>query len=96
MVGGISAPCTGVLAAIAAVFALVTGEARASEETVRRATQTALSRDAHPDLGALKFSHYCARCHDSQAQGDANRAIPALAGQRFAYLIRQLVNISGF
>jgi cytochrome c553 len=92
----ISAPCTGVLAAITAVFALVSGGSRASEEAVDRATQSALSLDVHPDRGALQFSRYCARCHGSQAQGDANRAIPALAGQRFAYLVRQLANFAGF
>lgn len=95
MVGGISAACTGVLAAFAAVFALVTGGARASEEAVDRTTQGALSLDAHPNRGALKYERFCARCHGSQAQGDANRTIPALAGQRFTYLIRQLANFSG-
>jgi cytochrome c553 len=93
---GISAPCAGVLVAIAAVFALVGGEASASEEAVDRATQTALSLDAHPDRGASQFNHYCARCHGSHAEGDANHSIPALASQRFAYLVRQLANFAGF
>jgi cytochrome c553 len=92
---GIRAPYIGILAAIT-VFALVSGDARGSEEAVDQATQTALSLDAHPDRGALQFSEYCARCHGSQAQGDASRAIPALAGQRFAYLVRQLANFAGF
>jgi cytochrome c553 len=96
VMAGMRSPCTGVLAAIAAVFALESGVARASEEAVDRATQTALSLDAHPDRGASQFSHYCARCHGSQAQGDADRSIPGLAGQRLAYLIRQLANLAGF
>jgi cytochrome c553 len=95
MVAGISATCR-VLAATAAVLVLVSGEARASEEAVDRATQTALSLDAHPDRGAAQFHQYCARCHGAQAQGDPIHAIPALAGQRFAYLVRQLANFSGF
>ena len=97
MVAGNSALSAGLLAAIAAAaFALVSGDTRASEETVDRATQTALSLDAHPDRGSSQFSHYCARCHGSQAQGRAERSIPRLAGQRFAYLVRQLANFTGF
>jgi cytochrome c553 len=91
-----SACCVRVLAAFAAVFALMSGDARASEEAVDQATQTALSLDAHPDRGAAQFDHYCARCHGSHAEGDANRLIPELASQRFAYLVRQLVNFAGF
>jgi cytochrome c553 len=89
-------PYRAAFATITVAFALVGGSAGASEEAVDRATQTALSLDAHPVRGALQFSRYCARCHGSQAQGDANRAIPALASQRFAYLVRQLANFAGF
>src|ERR1700722_20811225 len=92
---GISVPRTGVLIAIAAGCALEGAYARASEESVDRATQTALSLDAHPDRGAAQFDLYCVRCHDSQAQGDARTGIPALAGQRFAYVVRQLANFAG-
>jgi cytochrome c553 len=62
---------------------------------VDRATKAALSLDARPDRGASQFARYCTRCHGRQAQGDAERAIPALAGQRFAYLVRQLANFAG-
>jgi cytochrome c553 len=92
---GISGPWSQVLIAIAALLALGSVDARASEETVDRATQTALALDAHPDRGASQFGHYCAHCHGSQAQGNAGRAIPALAAQRFTYLVRQLANFSG-
>ncbi len=67
----------------------------ASEESVDRETQAALALDAHPDRGAAQFARYCVRCHGSQAQGDASRAIPSLAGQRFTYLVRQLANFAG-
>lgn len=80
---------------IAAIFVLAQADARASDESVDQATQMALSLDVHPDRGVSQFDHYCARCHGSQAQGDASRAIPALAGQRFAYLVRQLANFAG-
>jgi cytochrome c553 len=92
---GFGAPCKVVLVAIAAHFVLANDSARASEESVDRATQTALSLDAHPSRGASQFELHCAGCHGVRAQGDASGAIPALAGQRFAYLVRQLADFSG-
>jgi cytochrome c553 len=83
------------LAAFAAASMLVHAGSRASEEAVDRATQTALALDAHPDRGASQFGRHCARCHGPQAEGDAGRGVPALAGQRFAYLVRQLANFAG-
>jgi cytochrome c553 len=96
VVAGKSACCARVLATFAAVFALVSGNARASEEAVDQATQTALLLDAHPDRGGVQFGRYCAHCHGGHAQGNADRAIPELAGQRFAYIVRQLANLTGF
>ncbi len=84
-----------VLTAIAIMAVSVVPGARASEEAVDRKTQTALELDAHPDRGAPAFGRHCVRCHGSEAQGDAGHAIPALAGQRFAYLVRQLANFAG-
>ena len=78
-----------------AVCAAWTPVAKASEESVDQATQAALSLDAHPKRGAASYTKYCAQCHGAQAHGDAARTIPALAGQRFAYLVRQLANFSG-
>lgn len=51
--------------------------------------------DAHPQHGAQQFGRYCSRCHGPTAAGIAMQAIPALAGQRYAYLIRQLANFAG-
>jgi cytochrome c553 len=81
--------------AFVAVSMIVHAGARASEQAVDRATQTALGLDAHPDRGASQFARHCARCHGPQAEGDPGRGIPALAGQRFAYLVRQLANFAG-
>jgi len=92
---GISAALASGLVATGVCFTLGIVGAGASEETVDRATQTALSLDAHPDRGTSQFRQYCARCHGSQAQGNPSRSIPALAGQRFAYLIRQLADFAG-
>jgi cytochrome c553 len=95
VMAGIDAPRAGVIVVLGAVFALACGTARASEEAVDRVTQTALSLDAHPDRGASQFGRFCARCHGRQAQGDAQRLVPALAGQRFVYIVRQLANFAG-
>jgi cytochrome c553 len=91
----IHAPCFGIVVAFAALMALESIEVRASEEAVDRATQAALGLDAHRDLGASQFRQSCARCHGLEAEGDARHAIPALAGQRFKYLVRQLANFAG-
>jgi cytochrome c553 len=69
--------------------------ASTQEERVDQRTQVALSMDAHPLKGAEYYTQYCARCHGAEAQGDASAFIPALAGQRFAYLVRQLANFAG-
>lgn len=65
------------------------------EERVDQRTQTALAMDAHPVKGRQQFRQYCARCHGAEAQGNADGLVPALAGQRFAYLVRQLANFAG-
>jgi cytochrome c553 len=67
----------------------------AADEPVDRQTQAALSMDSHPDRGSRAFVHHCAKCHGPGALGDAKGRIPALAGQRYAYLIRQLANFAG-
>jgi len=66
-----------------------------SATQVDERTRHALALDVHPENGARVFAEHCARCHGPGAGGDAQRAIPALAGQRFAYLVRQLVNFAG-
>ena len=85
----------GVALIFCALFALESSIASASEEAVDRTTQQALELDAHPDHGASVFREVCARCHGTEAQGDAARAIPALASQRFKYIVRQLADFAG-
>lgn len=80
---------------LAAGVLVVGGPAAADEAKVDRMTRAALKLDAHPQRGAATFTEVCARCHGDKAQGDAAKAIPALAGQRFAYVVRQLANFSG-
>jgi cytochrome c553 len=40
-------------------------------------------------LGAATFFERCERCHGPLGQGNAERGIPRLAGQHYAYLYRQ-------
>lgn len=80
---------------VACALAAATAWGATSEERVDQQTQAALSMDAHPARGAKAFAHYCSRCHGPKAGGDAARDIPMLAGQRYAYLIRQLANFAG-
>jgi cytochrome c553 len=40
--------------------------------------------------GAEIYSHLCAGCHGPNGEGDDARRYPRLAGQHFAYLLRQL------
>ena len=77
-----------------ALLALSAIRALASQESVDDLTKMALLLDAHPGHGKALFHQYCIGCHGTGARGDASRIVPALAGQRFSYLIRQLVNFS--
>src|ERR1700685_2594440 len=81
--------------AIAVFLIFASVSARGSQESVDRDTQAALALDAHPTRGASQFARYCASCHGLRAEGDAGRATPALAGQRFTYLVRQLADFAG-
>ena len=74
---------------------VASAQAFASEASVDRLTQRALDLDAHAERGGVEFRQSCSRCHGALAQGDAAHAIPALAGQRFKYVVRQLANFAG-
>src|SRR5687767_11509467 len=45
-----------------------------------------------PMRGALVYREYCMSCHGPAALGDAEQVIPALAGQRELYLLKQLID----
>jgi cytochrome c553 len=40
--------------------------------------------------GAFIFGKYCASCHGPSGQGNAEKAVPRLGGQHYAYLMRQM------
>jgi cytochrome c553 len=47
-----------------------------------------------PRHGEVLFLRHCVACHGGRAWGDGPREIPALAGQREAYLIEQLTRFA--
>jgi len=65
--------------------ALLPAAAMAADLTSQAATLT-----ADVPHGMVLFVKHCASCHGRKAWGDGPRQIPALAGQRAAYLIAQL------
>jgi cytochrome c553 len=42
------------------------------------------------DEGKRLYAAHCQSCHGKDAQGDSSRGIPLLAGQHYAYLMRQM------
>jgi len=45
------------------------------------------------EVGVALYARDCASCHGAHGEGDASRFIPALAGQHYAYMLRQIRNI---
>jgi cytochrome c553 len=44
--------------------------------------------------GGRLYARDCARCHGAGGEGDGARLVPALRGQHYAYLLRQVRSIS--
>ena len=78
-----------------AALALLCGAiASASPTRVDQLVRTALELEPNASHGAALYLQNCARCHGQGAIGDARNVIPALAGQREAYLIKQLADFT--
>ncbi len=82
------------LTCAALLLCLVPVAQAAAVESADRLTREALALDARPERGAALFDAYCSRCHGGDARGDPDRNVPALAGQRIPYLVRQLADFS--
>jgi cytochrome c553 len=83
--------------AVLLVSILSTGtqhRAHASSEETEQLVRNALSLDANRARGERLFRSECSGCHGRKALGDAGRLRPALAGQRRAYLIKQMADFS--
>lgn len=84
----------GAVALVLSGLMLVSVGARASPERVDQLLQTALQLDPKPEHGAALYRKNCGTCHGAAGYGDAASVIPALAGQRQAYLIKQLADFA--
>ncbi len=65
-----------------------TGEIGRSMELLDKA----LKMRPAPARGAQIYREYCVGCHGADASGNAAEVIPALAGQRDLYLLKQLID----
>jgi cytochrome c553 len=84
--------CPMVLGGVLAL--MLTATALGSGERVEALVRTALDLDASMVRGGRLYSENCSGCHGKNGGGDAGRVIPTLAGQRDAYLIKQLADFS--
>lgn len=72
---------------------LLSGPAVASPRTLDLYTE-AMSLDAVPARGQAVYKKNCASCHGREALGNADKIIPALAGQVENYLVKELVDFA--
>lgn len=87
-------PVLRLVVASALIAVLAGGTAVASPESVDEKVRNALQLDQNTERGATLYAKHCAECHGPRALGSASRVIPALAGQRRAYLVKQLADFS--
>jgi cytochrome c553 len=81
-------------AMLGALACVPVARAAASPVRVDQLVRTALQLDHNVKHGELLYAKHCAGCHGKQALGDATNLIPSLAGQRQAYLIKQLADFT--
>jgi cytochrome c553 len=80
--------------AVAATALLWGASISASPTRVDQLVRTALQLDPNIKRGGGLYDVHCVRCHGQGAIGDPHNVIPALAGQREAYLIKQLADFA--
>lgn len=85
-------PTAALAAALLCTFAA--GMSAASPLSVDEKVRNALQLDQNAEHGKTLYATYCAQCHGPQALGSAAKVIPSLAGQRRAYLVKQLADFS--
>jgi mono/diheme cytochrome c family protein len=76
-----------VTAALTGAACFAASPAQAAAERVDELVRNALQLDFDAQRGGAIYRAHCVSCHGAQAHGDPVRDIPALAGQRLAYLI---------
>lgn len=82
--------------ALAAVLicSLAAGTSESSPLAVDEKVRNTLQLDQNPENGRQLYATNCAQCHGERALGSAAKVIPSLAGQRRAYLVKQLADFS--
>lgn len=76
------------------MMSVPTANMYASPARVDQLVRAALQLDSNATRGATLYDRNCARCHGDKALGSASSVVPALAGQRRAYLIKQLTDFT--
>ena len=76
------------------LHALASSPAHAAAEKVDELIHNALQLDVDAEKGGAIYRKHCVSCHGEKAYGDPARDIPSLAGQRQAYVIKQLADFS--
>jgi cytochrome c553 len=80
---------------LACALALLSiGVAAASPTRVDQQVRAALQLEPNIKRGTGLYSEHCASCHGPQALGEARDVVPALAGQRHAYIVKQLADFA--
>ncbi len=69
-------------------------EHTSASERAEQLARNALALEGKSQRGAQLFGSQCASCHGRAAHGNATQLVPALAGQRRAYLIKQLADFA--
>jgi len=81
------------LIVFSAVLLPLSGEARPAAPAAADVTlSNTLARMPNESRGKQIFEHNCAKCHQADGYGLAEQNIPALAGQQYEYLVKQLVD----
>jgi len=89
-----SSPSCFVAPLAACLMGLASAHAIASPIRVDQLVGTALQLDPNAKKGAAVFAKNCSSCHGADATGNPAGVIPALAGQREAYLVKQLADFA--
>ena len=71
-----------------------TTHAQDSAARTEQLIRSALELDRDAKRGETLYLRHCASCHGPDARGNLARFIPALAGQRQAYVIKQLAEFT--
>ena len=78
----------------AGLLAALALTAQASTTRVDELLKSALALDANRAHGATLYQAQCQSCHGARGTGDARNVVPALAGQRERYLVKQLADFT--